>query len=64
MDVLFEGLVVLALDLQLSLELLHQELETGYFGLEFDDVGVCRGSAETLRGRRSRRGGPRREGFG
>ena len=47
-NVLFEGLVVLALDLQLSLEFLHQKLETGYFGLELDDVGVCRGSAETL----------------
>ena len=64
MNVLFEGLVVLALDLQLGLEFLHQQLETSYFGFEFDDVGVCRGSAEPLRGRRSGRGGPWREGFG
>ena len=60
-DVLLEGLVVLALDLQLGLELLHQELETGNFGFEFDDVGVCPGSAETLGGWRS---GPWGEGFG
>jgi hypothetical protein len=43
-EVLFEGLVVLALDLQLGLEFLHQELETGNFGLEFEDVGVCGGN--------------------
>ena len=31
-EVLLEGLVVLALDLQLGLELFHQEFETGDFG--------------------------------
>jgi len=60
-NVLFEGLVVLALDLQLRLEFLHQELETGNFGFEFNDVGVCPGSAETLGWWRS---GPWGEGFG
>ena len=64
MEVLFEGLVVLTLDLQLGLEFLDEELETGDFSFEFDDVGVCRGSAETLRGRCSGRGWPWRESFG
>lgn len=49
-DVLFEGLVVLALDLQLGLEFLYQELETGYFRLELDDVGAGAGSAEARSG--------------
>ena len=53
MDVLIEGLVVLAFDLQFGLEFFHQELETGYFGFELDDIGICRGGAEPLGGRRS-----------
>jgi hypothetical protein len=51
-DVLIEGLVVLALDLQLGLEFFHEELETGDFGFELDDIWICGWRAETLRWRR------------
>ena len=66
-EVLLEGLVVLALDLQLGLELFDQEFETGDFGFQFDDVRAWDGRTETGRGWRSgrrRRGGARRKGFG
>ena len=58
---LVKGLVVLALDLQLGLEFLHQELETGDFGFQLDDVWARGRRAKTLDWRR---GGPRRESFG
>ena len=45
-DVLFEGLVVLALDLQLGLEFLYQELEAGDLRLELHDVGTRTRRAE------------------
>jgi hypothetical protein len=35
----FEGLVVLALDLEFGLQLLDEEFEARNFGLEFLDVG-------------------------
>ena len=38
----FEGLVVLALDLEFGLEFFHQQLEARDFGLEFLDV-ACGG---------------------
>ena len=61
-DVLFEGLVVLAFDLQLGLEFFYEELETGYFGLELHDVGVwCWGTETAWRGGGC---GLWREGFG
>jgi hypothetical protein len=34
----FEGLVVLALDLEFGLKLLDQEFEDGYFSAKFVDV--------------------------
>jgi hypothetical protein len=37
-DVLFEGLVVLPLDLQLGLQFLYQQLESRYFRLELHDI--------------------------
>ena len=35
----FEGLVVLALDLQLRLQFLDEQFETGNFGAQFMQVG-------------------------
>jgi hypothetical protein len=39
-EVLLEGLVVLALDLQLGLELLDQQLESGNFCAQLDEVAA------------------------
>ena len=39
MDLGFEGLVVLALDLELGLEFFHQHFEAGDFDAKFLDVG-------------------------
>src|SRR5579859_1495108 len=60
---LFEGLIVLALDLQLGLELLDEQLKTGDFGFELDDVGTGGRCAEAA-WRRGRRCGPWSESFG
>lgn len=63
-DVLIEGLVVLALDLQFGLELFDEELEASDFGFELYDVGTGRWSAKALRRRCFGRHGSRRKGFG
>jgi len=44
----FEGLIVLALDLEFGLEFLDQEFETRNFGAKFVDVGSA-GSAMSHR---------------
>jgi hypothetical protein len=49
MDLGFEGLVVLALDLELGLELFNEQLETRDFGAKF--LGVVAGDGAEL-GRR------------
>jgi len=54
-DVLFEGLVVLALDLQLSLELLHQELETAISVLSLTMSGFAAGARKPEREARQAR---------
>jgi hypothetical protein len=49
MDLGFEGLVVLALDLEFGLELFNEQLETRYFGAKF--LGVVAGDGAELRRR-------------
>src|SRR5580704_768429 len=54
MDLGFEGLVVLALDLKFGLQLFHEHLETRDFGAKF--LGVVAGDGAELSRRRWLRG--------